>query len=120
MERRSIRRNASLPKAGGTEWGAAPEIRGEIEMTNVIATHAVGNMETWLAGGDERTAIFKKFCRAYRVFRHPGQARVSIFFEDVDMAKLEATFAEPAAAAAKKKHTVIDPVENYVEVQNAR
>ena len=89
-------------------------------MPNVIATHAVGNMETWLAGGDERTALFKKFCRAYRVYRHPGQAKVSVFFEDADMAKLEATLAEPAAAAAKARHTVLDPIEVYVEVQNAR
>jgi hypothetical protein len=89
-------------------------------MPNVIATHAVGNMETWLAGGDERTAIFKKFCRAYRVYRHPGQAKVSIFFEDADMAKLQATLAEPATVAGKAKHTVIDPIEVYVEVQNGR
>jgi hypothetical protein len=89
-------------------------------MPNVIATHAVGNVETWLAGGDERTAIFKKFCRAYRVYRHPGQSKVSIFFEDADMAKLEATFGEPASVAAKAKHTVIDPVEVYVEVPNTR
>jgi hypothetical protein len=89
-------------------------------MPNVIATHAVGNMETWLAGGDERTAFFKKFCRAYRVYRHPGQAKVSVFFEDADMAKLEATFAEPAAVAAKARHTVVDPIDIYVEVQNAR
>jgi hypothetical protein len=89
-------------------------------MPNVIATHAVGNMETWLAGGEERTVVFKKFCRAYRVFRHPGQARVSIFFEDADMAKFEATLAEPAAVAAKAKHTVLEPIEVYVEAPNAR
>jgi hypothetical protein len=89
-------------------------------MPNVIATHAVGNMETWLAGGDERTALFKKFCRSYRVFRHPGQAKVTLFWEDADMAKLEATLAEPAAQAAKAKHTVLEPIEVYVEVPNAR
>jgi hypothetical protein len=89
-------------------------------MPNVIATHAVGNVETWLAGGDERTAIFKKFCRAYRVYRHPAQPKVSLFFEDADMAKLEATLAEPVVVAAKAKHTVLDPIEVYVEIQNAR
>ncbi len=89
-------------------------------MSNVIATHAVGNMETWLAGGEERTALFKKFCRTYRVYRHPGQAKVSLFFEDADMGKLQAAMAEPAAAAAKAKHTVVEPIEVYVEVENAR
>ena len=39
-------------------------------MTTVVAAHAVGDMKTWLAGGDER----------------------------------------------KAKHTVIDPVEIYIEI----
>ena len=30
-------------------------------MPRVIATHAVGNMDTWLAGGAERAEIFKQF-----------------------------------------------------------
>lgn len=89
-------------------------------MANVIATHGVGNMETWLAGGDERAALFKKFCRAYRVYRDAEQKKVSLFFEDADMAKLEATLSDPAVAAMKKKHTVLEPVEIYVEVEKAR
>jgi hypothetical protein len=119
MERRSIRRNASPTRAGGTDRVVAANMRRSI-MPNIIATHAVGNMETWLAGGDERAAIFKKVCRTYRVFRHPGQARVTLFFEDVDMAKFEAHLDEPAAVAAKAKHTVIEPIEVYVEIANAR
>ena len=31
-------------------------------MTTVVATHAVGNMDTWLEGGDERNALFESFC----------------------------------------------------------
>lgn len=89
-------------------------------MSNVIATHAVGNIDTWLKGGDDRAAIFKNFCRSYRVYRHPGQARVSLVFEDVDMAKMEATLSDPALAAAKVKHTVIEPIEVQVELANTR
>ena len=40
-------------------------------MPRVIATHGVGNMETWLAGGAERAEIFKQFSSAYRIYRHP-------------------------------------------------
>jgi hypothetical protein len=89
-------------------------------MSNVIATHSVGNMDAWLKGGEERTAIFKSFCKSYRVYRHPNQSKVSLVFEDVDMAKLEATMADPALAAAKAKHTVIEPIEVQVELANAR
>jgi hypothetical protein len=89
-------------------------------MPNVIATHAVGNIDTWLAGGEERKALFSKFCRAYRVYRHPAQAKVSLVFESADMAKLEATLAEPATVALKAKHTVLDPIEVHLEVVDAR
>ena len=30
-------------------------------MTTVVATHAVGDMDTWLAGGSERQELFKGF-----------------------------------------------------------
>ena len=39
-------------------------------MTTVVAAHAVGDMKTWLKGGDERKALFKRFCSSYRIFRH--------------------------------------------------
>jgi len=32
-------------------------------MSRVIATHAVGSMDTWLGGGDERAAMFKALQR---------------------------------------------------------
>jgi hypothetical protein len=88
--------------------------------TTVIATHAVGNIDTWLKGGEERTAIFKNFCRSYRVFRYPNQAKVSLVFEDVDMAKMEAGLKDPSVAALKTKHTVIEPIEVQVELANTR
>ena len=57
-------------------------------MSRVIATHAVGNMDTWLAGGNERAEIFKQFCSAYRIFRHPKENKVAIAWENVDLKKL--------------------------------
>ena len=88
-------------------------------MSNVIATHAVGNMDTWLAGGEERAALFSKFCKSYRIYRDPRQAKVSIVFENVDMPKLEATLASPETAATAAKHTVIQPIDLQLEVANA-
>jgi hypothetical protein len=77
-------------------------------------------MDAWLKGGEERTAIFKNFCRSYKVFRYPNQSKVSLVFEDVDMAKMEAGLNDPALAAAKAKHTVIEPIEVQVELTNTR
>jgi hypothetical protein len=89
-------------------------------MANVVASHAVGNMETWLAGGAERAALFKTFSSGYRIYRHKDQARVSVVWENVDLAKMQAALEAPETAAAKARHTVIEPIEVYIEVEGGR
>lgn len=89
-------------------------------MPNVIATHAVGNMETWLAGGEERTQLFKQFCSGYRVYRQQGGNKVALLWENADIAKLEAALKHPDTEKAKQRHTVRDPIEVYVEVDKGR
>ena len=79
-------------------------------MTAVVVTHAVGNIDTWLKGGADRKEVFPKFCSSHRIFRHPDEAnRVSIVFENVDLAKLKATMDTAETNAAKAKDTVIEP-----------
>jgi len=85
-------------------------------MTTVVATHAVGNMNTWLAGGDQRKALFANFCSSYRIFRHADANRVSLVFEDADLDAMTTMLASPEAVEAKARHTVVEPVEIYVEV----
>ncbi|MBJ3764038.1 hypothetical protein ILP92_14910 [Maribius pontilimi] len=86
-------------------------------MTSAVVTHAVGNMDTWLAGGDVRTKTFSGFCSGHRIFRHSDQDRVSIVFEDVDLDKMKTILATPEATASKAQHTVIEPIELYIEVE---
>ena len=89
-------------------------------MAAVVVTHAVGNIDTWLKGGANRKEVFAKFCSSYRIFRHPDETnRVSIVFENVDLAKLKATMDTPETNAVKAKDTVIDPIEIYIEVDVA-
>ncbi len=85
-------------------------------MTTVVATHAVGDMDTWLAGGDERKGLFANFCTGYRIFKHVGKDQVSLVFEGADLEKMKALLESPEAAEGKAKHTVIDPIEVYIEV----
>ena len=89
-------------------------------MPRVIATHAVGNIETWLAGGAERAEIFKQFSSGYRIYRHPSGSKVAIVWENADMAKLEAALSHPDTEKAKAKHTVKEPIEIFVEVEGGR
>lgn len=88
-------------------------------MTTVVVTHAVGNLDKWLDGGAVRTKTFAGFCSSHRVFKHSDQDRVSIVFEGVDIDKMKAILASPEAAASKAQHTVIDPIEIYIEVEGA-
>ena len=62
-------------------------------MTTVVITHAVGNMDTWLGGGNNRKAVFANFCSSYRIFRHTEANRVSIVCENVDLGKMETTLS---------------------------
>ena len=89
-------------------------------MTTVVATHAVGNMETWLRGGDHRKSVFAKFCSSYRIFKHADANRISIVCENVDLAKMEATLGNAETAKAKSADTVIDPVDIYIEVAGGK
>jgi hypothetical protein len=90
-------------------------------MTAVVVTHAVDNIDTWLKGGADRKELFAKFCSGYRIFRHPDEAsRVSLVCENVDLAKLKATMETAETNAAKAKHTVIDPIEIYIEVDGGK
>ena len=88
-------------------------------MSNVIAVHAVGNLDTWLRE-DNRPGLFKQFCSGYRLYRLPDQARVAIVWENVDMAKLKNVLASAEAEAAKKADTVLDSIELFVELEGAR
>jgi len=87
-------------------------------MTTVVATHAVGNMDTWLAGGDARKGLFANFCTGYRIYQGADGDRVSLVFDGVDLEKMKTMLASPEATADKAKHTVIDPIEVYIEVEN--
>jgi hypothetical protein len=89
-------------------------------MPRVIATHAVGNMDTWLAGGAERAEIFEQFSSGYRVYRHPKENKVALVWENADLQKLQAALSHPDTEKAKSRHTVLEPVDIYFEVEGAR
>ena len=66
--------------------------------------------------GDERAALFKEFCSSYRIFKHGDKDQVSLVWEGVDLEKMKAMLSSPEGAEGKAKHTVLDPIEIYVEV----
>jgi len=89
-------------------------------MTMVVVTHAVGDMETWLKGGEHRKAVFSKFCSNHRIFKHAEANRVSILCENVDLAKMQETMGAAETVKAKAADTVIDPIDVYIEVAGGK
>ncbi|HMN39263.1 MAG TPA: hypothetical protein PKE29_00350 [Phycisphaerales bacterium] len=89
-------------------------------MPRVIAVHSVGNMDTWLAGGAEREAVFKNFSSSYRIFRQPDSKRIAMVWENADMARLRSTLSSPETMRLRAKHTVSEDVEMFVEIEGAR
>jgi hypothetical protein len=69
-------------------------------MPNVVATHRVGDMKTWLEGSENRARLFQEFCANYRIFRHLNENTVSIVFEDADLDKMKAPDRRRARSAA--------------------
>ena len=89
-------------------------------MPRMILTHGVGNMDTWLKGGTERQRLFAQCSSGYRIYHQEGSDRVAIVAEDVDMAKARALMGSEEAAAAMKAHTVLQPLEVFVEIPGGK
>ena len=89
-------------------------------MTAVVATHAVGNMDTWLKGSDERDALFADFSSSYRIFKHADSQHVSVVWEDVNFDKMKALLESPEGKAAEAAHTVVEPIEIFIEVEGGK
>ena len=89
-------------------------------MTMVVVTHAVGNMETWLKGSENRKAVFSKFCSNHRIFKHAETNRVSILAENVDLSEMQETMGTAETAKAKAADTVLDPIDVYIEVEGGK
>jgi hypothetical protein len=89
-------------------------------MANMIVTHAVRDLDLWLSKGPEREAIFAPFCSSHRIYKHVDSNRVSIAAENVDFEKMQAAMATPEMAAAMEAHTVLQPLDVYIEIPGAK
>lgn len=87
-------------------------------MPKIVITHAVKDIETWLAGKAERVAAFSPF--ASNITDHvatDGSKNVAITADIDDMAGAQAMMDSPSpeAAATAERHGVIQPVVTLIE-----
>jgi hypothetical protein len=94
--------------------------REGMAMARVVITHGVGDMGVWLKGGALREKLFAPFCSSYRIYRHRDANRVAIVSEGVDLNKMQAAMSSPEIAAGMKAHTVLEPLDVYVEIEGGK
>lgn len=87
-------------------------------MPRIVVTHAVVEVERWLAGKSERADTISAY--ATDVTDHvaaDGTNQIAITADVHDMAGLEAMLASPPAEAmaAMERHGVIPPLTVYIE-----
>ena len=88
-------------------------------MASIILTHEVGDFETWLSK-ENRANLFPTLCESYRLFRVPGENRVAVLLEGVDLDKVEAMLGSDVAATAMAEDSVLPPVHLHVQLDGAR
>lgn len=87
-------------------------------MPKLVITHAVVDIERWLAGKAERAAAFSPF--ATQVTDHlalDGSNTIAISADVHDLAGAQAMLASPPpeTAAAMERHGVLPPIVAYIE-----
>jgi hypothetical protein len=86
-------------------------------MPTVIITHKVGNIDTWLAGHQDRADIFSSATSGFSEYQDANDPNsVALVLEVTDMDKLNQMIQDPGTQKKKEAHTVIDPLVIYMPV----
>jgi hypothetical protein len=85
-------------------------------MPRVIFTHAVNDVNFWASKHAERVSAFAAWGSNVVDYLSPdGSKHVAVGVDVHDLAGMQKALADPAIAAAKKAHGVIDPIAVYIE-----
>jgi hypothetical protein len=80
-------------------------------MATYITRHKVGDIDAWLKGHKERLELFGPVTSGFRTFQDMDDPNsVLLMVETDDMEKLGAMINDPANAAVRESHTVLEPI----------
>jgi hypothetical protein len=86
-------------------------------MPAAVVRHKVGDFDTWMKGHPERKASVEQIASSFRTFRDAEDPNsIVMVAEDVDLDKFGAIMSDPEAQALMEKHTVLQPIKLYLEV----
>jgi hypothetical protein len=88
-------------------------------MPRVVATHAVVDIDRWLAGKAERAAAIESASgsNVTDYVAHDGSNNIAVTADVEDLAALQAMLASPPAEILEtmERHGVVPPITAYVE-----
>ena len=86
-------------------------------MATIIIRHKVDNFDIWLKGHQDRINSFSPLVTSFKTFQDANDPNsIAMIMEVTDLEKLGEMVNDPALQPLKDKHTVIDPINVYVEV----
>lgn len=79
--------------------------------TTVVIKHKVGNIDTWLAGHQDRVNVFAPAVSSFKTFRDTDDpSGIAMVLEVKDVHQLKDIIDDPANADLKNRHTVLEPI----------
>lgn len=80
-------------------------------MSTIVVRHRVGNIDTWLKGHQDRVDLFAPAISSFKTFQDADDPNsVVLVIEATDVEKFGAIVNDPANAAIKTRHTVLEPI----------
>ncbi len=87
-------------------------------MATIVARHRVGDFNTWMQGHQDRVDLFSPAISSFQTFQDTDDPNsVILVLEVTDPEKLQQIMEDPTTDAAKERHTVLEPINMYHQVE---
>ncbi len=87
-------------------------------MPTIIARHQVGDFNTWIQGHQDRVDLFSPAISSFQTFQDTEDPNsVILVLEVTDAEKMQEIIKDPANNAVKARHTVLEPINTYRQVE---
>ena len=86
-------------------------------MATIVIRHKVSDIDAWLKGHQERVALFAPAVTGFKTFQDTDDPNsVVLIVEVTDMEKLAAIINDSNNQDIKDRHTVLEPIIMYMQV----
>lgn len=87
-------------------------------MPTIVARHRVGDFNTWIQGHQDRVDIFSPAISSFQTFQDMDDPNsIILILEVTDLEKMKEIMEDPANDAVKARHTVLEPINMYRQVE---